>query len=173
VAIALGTRPELTDIQTTPLAISLAINYSAAPGETIVVPVQVVSHVKGAPPEDVANAISAFYASSLFSLVTVILVMITKESPSNYHPEEEVPVIDPSESRQGKFDTAYRLACCGVAKGTRMVLRIALVYLMLGFCYRLCPTHTTIVCYLSILLMVVPGCVGIVWTIIDFVRAVW
>jgi len=99
--------------------------------------------------------------------------MMAKGFLNNYHLEEEVSAIDRSESRQGKICRADRLGCCLNAKGTRMMLLISLIFLMLGFCQRVCPTHTTIVYYSSLLLIVVPGFVSFIRTAIDAVRAVW
>lgn len=157
-AIAIGTRPELADSQTT---IYLTLNHSVAPGETLVVPV-----VNRAPPTDIANAIWFFYESSLVSLLAVIFAILAKECLSNYHLREEAVR---SEGCQGKLGALDSWRFCLLAKTPHLLLRIALAYLILGFWERLYSgAHPITICTLVIL--IVPGLVGYFGTVINLVR---
>ena len=159
---AVATRPELTDGQTATLlhAIFLALDHSDVPGETLVIPL-----VKGAPPEDIDNAISFFYESSLVSLLAVIFALLAKGCLSSYHLQEGVPAICRSENRRRRFDAFGGLTFPLLVNAPPLLLRSALGFLVLGLWQRLRSAHPTII--YPLVLHIVPGLVGYLGTIFN------
>ena len=164
-AIAVATRPELTDGQTTTLlhTIFLTLNHLAVPGETLVVP----PLVGMAPPKDVANTISFFYESSLVSLFAVVFAMLAKECLGYYSLPEGVPAIYSSEDRRQTFDALDGWRFLLLVKTARCLIWTACLFLILGFWQRLCYAHPTII--YSLALLILPGLVGYLGTMVDII----
>jgi len=150
-ALAIGSRPGLKpdpDNQTTALlhAIFLAINNSATP---------VITLAEEAPPsEEVASIIEFFYESSLASLLAAIFAISAKECLNGYlH-----LFINDSENRRRRFSALKGWGFTFLVRTSRILLQIAICFLLLGIGRRLFSLHPRLIYPLAVL--VAPGLVS-------------